>query len=115
MKTKDKKETSRPSFQRLLTAWSITSVFIPFVVFAILDLTNLDLFHKLIIVFVSSAIWSGILLTYYILDWDQNRKERLMEICKSDALLKLWKVTVDIARAMVVQQLFGKSMQRFSG
>jgi hypothetical protein len=92
----DEALATRPAWQRLLTAWVITSVFIPFLIFLFLTLFNLSLTQKALIVFTGSLIWLFILLPFYVMDWDQRRRERIRETCKGDALLKLWQASIDI-------------------
>lgn len=87
---------TRPAWQRLLTGWAITSVFIPFLIFLILSMFDLSLTQKSLIVLTGSLIWLFLMLPFYVMDWDQRRRERIRETCKGDALLKLWQASIDI-------------------
>jgi hypothetical protein len=80
-----------------LVVWGITSATIPFVIFLVLGIFNLDFNVKVGITVVGIIIWCIVLAPFYIMDWDERRRERYRELCKGDALIKLWKVSFDVA------------------
>jgi len=45
--------------------------------------------------------------------WDKNRRERLKEVCKGDALLKLWQISIDVPEdgsSTVTRKIVGENL-----
>lgn len=86
----------KPGWQRSLKGWAIASTIFPFLIFGLLELFELTPIQKAIVIVGGSLLWLFVLLPFFIMDWDDKRRERIMEICASDALQKLWQVFIDI-------------------
>jgi len=90
-------ENKTAGWRRFLAVWGITSAIIPFAIFLVLGIFNFEFYTKIGCTVVGITIWCLILAPFYIMDWDERRREKIRQLCKGDALVKLWKISLDVA------------------
>lgn len=57
----------------------------------------MELNLKLLITITGVVVWCIILVPFYVIDWDERRRERIRQLCTGDALVNLWKIIIDVA------------------
>jgi len=83
-------------WERSYKGWAIASTIFPFLIFGLLELLDLTVIQKAIVIVAGSLIWLAVLLPIFVQDWDEKRREMIKEVSGSDALLKLFQVSIDV-------------------
>ena len=105
--TDDSKEDTYLSF-----LWKLTAPLLPFIIFLILGIFELDIFTRLCVGAIGVIVWVGVLTIGFVRDWQKRNLENLRILTRSDALVTLWHTTIDInedGSAVVARKIYGRN------
>jgi hypothetical protein len=93
--------------------WKLTAPIFPFIIFLILGVFQFDLQSKAFVAAIGIIIWFFVLLIGFFRDYEKNKVERIHTLTQSDAIVTLWKATIDIkadGSAVITRQIHGVNL-----
>lgn len=92
--------------------WKLTAPLLPFIIFLILGMLELDISTRLCVGAIGVVVWVGVLIIGVVRDWRKRSLENLRILTRSDALVSLWHTIIDInedGSAVVTRKIYGRN------